>query len=81
MTDYGAPYTRHMGPPDIKYARNGDVSIAYAVLGEGPSDLVFVSSTVKDLVIGSNLRFTDRGTRELKGVPGEWRLYALARAS
>ena len=42
---------------------------------------VLVSGTVRDLVIGSELRFADRGTRELKGVPGEWRLYALARAA
>ncbi|MGE5617344.1 MAG: adenylate/guanylate cyclase domain-containing protein [Candidatus Woesearchaeota archaeon] len=39
---------------------------------------VLVSGTVKDLVVGSQLRFDDRGSRELKGVPGEWRLYALA---
>ena len=39
---------------------------------------VLVSSTVKDLVVGSGLQFEDRGTAELKGVPGEWRLYALA---
>lgn len=38
---------------------------------------VLVSSTVKDLVIGSGLSFQDRGVAELKGVPGEWRLYAL----
>lgn len=37
---------------------------------------VLVSSTVKDLVAGSGLEFQDRGTHELKGVPGEWRLYA-----
>jgi class 3 adenylate cyclase len=40
---------------------------------------VLVSGTVKDLVVGSDLRFEDRGTCELKGVPGEWRLFALAR--
>jgi pimeloyl-ACP methyl ester carboxylesterase len=39
---------------------------------------VLVSSTVKDLVAGSGIHFEDRGTRELKGVPGEWRLYAAA---
>ena len=39
---------------------------------------VLVSSTAKDLVVGSDLRFEERGVRELKGVPGEWRLYALA---
>jgi class 3 adenylate cyclase len=38
---------------------------------------VLVSSTVKDLVAGSGLRFEDRGTAELKGVPDEWRLYVL----
>jgi class 3 adenylate cyclase len=37
-----------------------------------------VSSTVRDIVVGSDLRFEDRGMAELKGVPGEWRLYALA---
>jgi pimeloyl-ACP methyl ester carboxylesterase len=37
---------------------------------------VLVSSTVKDLVAGSGIAFTDRGARELKGVPGEWRLFA-----
>ena len=39
---------------------------------------VLVSSTVKDLVAGSGIEFQDRGTHELKGVPGEWRLYAVA---
>jgi class 3 adenylate cyclase len=39
---------------------------------------VLVSSTVKDLVAGSGLRFVDRGIRALKGVPGEWRLFAVA---
>jgi class 3 adenylate cyclase len=38
---------------------------------------VLVSSTVKDLVGGSGLAFQDRGTHELKGVPGEWRLFAV----
>jgi class 3 adenylate cyclase len=41
---------------------------------------VLVSSTVKDLVAGSGLAFEDRGAHELKGVPGEWRLYAVASA-
>ena len=40
---------------------------------------VLVSSTVRDLVTGSGLCFEDRGTRELKGIPGEWRLYAVSR--
>ena len=37
-----------------------------------------VSSTLRDLVIGSGLEFEDRGAHELKGVPGEWRLSAVA---
>jgi pimeloyl-ACP methyl ester carboxylesterase len=40
---------------------------------------VLVSSTVRDLVAGSGLRFGDRGNRSLKGVPGEWHLFAVAR--
>jgi class 3 adenylate cyclase len=43
----------------------------------GPGE-VLVSQTVKDLVAGSGIEFEDRGTRELKGVPGEWRLYAVS---
>ena len=38
---------------------------------------ILVSSTVRDIVAGSGLRFTDRGQRTLKGVDGEWRLYAV----
>ena len=38
---------------------------------------ILVSGTVKDLVVGSGFEFADRGTHALKGVPGEWRLYAL----
>jgi pimeloyl-ACP methyl ester carboxylesterase/class 3 adenylate cyclase len=41
------------------------------------ADEVVVSSTVKDLVVGSGISFSDRGTRELKGVAGEWRLFAV----
>jgi class 3 adenylate cyclase len=44
---------------------------ALAAAGE-----VFVSSTVKNLVAGSSLVFEDRGRHTLKGVPGEWELYA-----
>ena len=39
---------------------------------------VLVSSTLRDLVIGSGLEFEERGTHELKGVPGEWHLFAVA---
>jgi class 3 adenylate cyclase len=46
---------------------------ALAAAGE-----VLVSQTVKDLVIGSGITFEDRGLKDLKGVPGKWRLYAVA---
>jgi pimeloyl-ACP methyl ester carboxylesterase len=43
----------------------------------GPSE-VLVSGTVKDLVAGSGIEFHDRGSHSLKGVPGEWRLFAAS---
>jgi class 3 adenylate cyclase len=72
----------HTGECEV---RNGDlagmaVHIGARVGACAESGEVLVSGTVKDLVVGSELRFEDRGTRELKGVPGEWRLYALARS-
>jgi class 3 adenylate cyclase len=50
------------------------------VAGMAAPGEVLASSTVKDLVAGSGLEFEDRGSHELKGVPGEWRLYAVANA-
>jgi class 3 adenylate cyclase len=47
---------------------------ARALTGE-----VLVSSTVKDLVVGSGIDFQDRGAHRLKGVPGSWRLFAVNR--
>jgi class 3 adenylate cyclase/alpha-beta hydrolase superfamily lysophospholipase len=46
----------------------------------GPGDVV-VSSTVRDLVAGSGISFTDRGTHALKGIPDEWRLYGVNQGS
>jgi class 3 adenylate cyclase len=43
----------------------------------GPND-VLVSSTLRDLVIGSGLEFEDHGAHQLKGVPGKWQLFAVA---
>ena len=43
----------------------------------GPSE-VLVSSTLRDLVIGSGLEIDDRGTYQLKDVPGDWQLSAVA---
>ena len=54
------------------------VHIGARVGAEAAPGEVLVSGTVKDLVVGSGLEFADRGARELKGVPGEWRLYSVA---
>jgi class 3 adenylate cyclase len=53
------------------------VHIASRVMGHAGPNEVLVSGTVKDLVVGSGIEFEDRGERELRGVPGEWRLYAV----
>jgi hypothetical protein len=45
-------------------------------MGKAGAGEVVVSSTVKDLVAGSGIQFRDRGLHVLKGVPGEWRLFA-----
>jgi class 3 adenylate cyclase len=51
------------------------VHIAARVAALAGAAEILVSSTVKDLVVGSDLAFVDQGTHELRGVPGEWRLY------
>jgi pimeloyl-ACP methyl ester carboxylesterase len=64
--------------------RNGDVAgiavhTAARVAGLAQPGEVLVSQTVKDLIAGSGIDLDERGTHELKGVPGEWKLYAVAR--
>jgi len=54
------------------------VHLAARVAAIAASGEVLVSSTVRDLVAGSGLSFVDRGVHVLKGVPGEWRLFAAA---
>jgi class 3 adenylate cyclase len=54
------------------------VHIGARVMAAADAGEVLCSSTVKDLVVGSGLEFEDRGEQELKGVPGEWRLFAVA---
>jgi class 3 adenylate cyclase/pimeloyl-ACP methyl ester carboxylesterase len=53
------------------------VAVGARVAAEAAAGEVLVSGTVKDLVAGSGLEFEDRGSHELKGVPGEWRLYVV----
>jgi class 3 adenylate cyclase len=53
------------------------VHIGARVAAQAGAGEVLVSHTVKDLVAGSGLEFMDRGVHELKGIPGEWRLFAV----
>ncbi|MEM7221963.1 MAG: alpha/beta fold hydrolase [Pseudomonadota bacterium] len=53
------------------------VHIAARILAEAKAGEIWTSGTVKDLVIGSSLRFSERGTYSLKGVSGEWPLHAV----
>ena len=56
------------------------VAIGARVAARAAPGEVLVSQTVKDLVAGSGIAFSDRGGAELKGLQGEWRLYAVANA-
>ena len=53
------------------------VHIGARVMGRAGAGEIMVSSTVKDIVAGSGITFADRGVAELKGVPGEWRLFLV----
>jgi len=55
------------------------VNIGARVAAMAAPSEVLVSQTVKDLMVGSDLTFEDRGSHELKGVPGAWKVYAVAR--
>jgi class 3 adenylate cyclase len=69
----------HTGECERMNAKVGGIAVhigARVAAEAGPGEVV-VSSTVKDLVAGSGIAFSDRGAAELKGVPGEWRLFAV----
>jgi class 3 adenylate cyclase len=72
----------HTGEVELRGDDIGGIAVALAarVMGEAAPSEVLVSSTVKDLVVGSGIEFEDRGTHQLKGVPGEWRLFAVTSA-
>ena len=71
----------HTGECEVMDGKVGGIAvhIGARVAKEAQPGEVLVSSTVKDLVAGSGLRFRDRGSAALKGVPEEWRLYAVER--
>ena len=71
----------HTGETEVIGRKIGGIAvhIAARVVAAAAAGEVLVSSTVRDLVSGSGLEFTDAGNHELKGVPGEWHLFALVR--
>jgi class 3 adenylate cyclase/pimeloyl-ACP methyl ester carboxylesterase len=71
----------HTGECELVDGKTGGIAvhIGARVASHAAANDVLVSSTVKDLVAGSGIGFEDRGPHELKGIPGEWRLYAVAK--
>jgi class 3 adenylate cyclase len=70
----------HTGECEVIGEKIGGIAVhigARVAAMAGPGE-VLVSHTVRDLVAGSGIRFEDRGTHELKGVPGAWPLFAVA---
>jgi class 3 adenylate cyclase len=71
----------HTGECELIEGKVGGIAvhIGARVAAEAGAGEVLVSSTVKDLVAGSNLEFVEHGTAELKGVPRAWQLFAVKR--
>jgi class 3 adenylate cyclase len=69
----------HTGEIELLGADVGGIAvhIGARVSASAEPGEVLVSGTVKDLVAGSGIRFADRGAHQLRGVPGEWRLFAV----
>jgi class 3 adenylate cyclase len=69
----------HTGEVEVRGTGMGGlaVHIAARVAAMADAGEVLVSGTVKDLLAGSGIDFADRGERELKGVPGSWRIFAV----
>ena len=71
----------HTGECEVRDDNLGGLAVHIAARVSslsGPGE-VLVSGTVRDLVVGSGIEFTDLGNHELKGVPGTWKLFAVTR--
>ena len=70
----------HTGEIELRGDDVGGIAVNIGARVEAAAEPgeVLVSRTVKDLVAGSGLSFTDRGTHQLKGVPDQWQLFAVA---
>ena len=70
----------HTGEIEVRGKDIGGIAVhaAARVMGHCGSDEVLVSRVVTDLVAGAGLKFADRGSHELKGLPGRWDLFAAS---
>lgn len=73
----------HAGEAEAADGKIGGIAVhtASRVMSAAEPGEILVSGTLRDLVAGSGLDFRDRGVQELKGLPGEWHLWALVRAT
>jgi class 3 adenylate cyclase len=78
--DIGVRAGIHTGEVEVTDHDLGGIAvhIGSRVAAKADADEVLVSSTVKDLVVGSGIAFEERGPHTLKGVPGQWQLFAVA---
>jgi class 3 adenylate cyclase len=89
---FATTFRDHLRPLDVRIRaglhcgevelRNGDIGgiaahLAARILHEAAAGEILVSRTVKDLVVGSDVAFDDRGMHHLKGIDGEWELLAV----
>jgi class 3 adenylate cyclase len=69
----------HMGEAEVMGGKVGGVTVHVGsrVMSQAKAGEILVTSTVREVTAGADVRFDDRGVHEFKGVPGEWRLYAV----
>lgn len=69
----------HVGECEIVAGKAGGIAVSLGarVMAQAGAGEILASQTVKDLMTGSGIQFTDRGKTSLKGVPGDWTLYAV----
>lgn len=69
----------HAGEIELRGTDVGGIAVHLAarIMAEAGADEIMVSRTVRDLVVGSDIAFEERGTRTLKGIEGEWQLYSV----
>lgn len=73
----------HMGEVEVMGGKVGGIAVhaASRVLGLAKPGQIYVTGIVHDVVAGSDIRFADQGIHELRGVPGEWRVFAVEEAA